>query len=128
MIVAQAERTGFRRYQYLPHVDDDTGARERALRRLELAHRLVLGKGIAAAGLLARDFVNAATLGAYVLLRLGLARELDAATRRLVDEFGELSDVHVLRGEAVAATEGLEAARDHFVAAARSACRSSAKG
>jgi len=125
MIVAQAERTRFRLYQYLPHVDDDTGARERGLRRLELAQRLVLGNGIAAAGLLARDFVNAATLdplaatlGAYVLLRLGLARELDDATRRLVDEFGELSDVHVLRGEAVAATEGLEAARDHFVTAA----------
>jgi hypothetical protein len=35
-----------------------------------------------------------------------------------VGEFGELSDVHVLRGEAVAAIEGLEPARDHFVTAA----------
>ena len=35
-----------------------------------------------------------------------------------MDEFAELSDVHVLRGEAVAATEGLEAARGHFVTAA----------
>jgi hypothetical protein len=124
MIVAQAERSRFRLYQYLPNVKDDTGARERGVRRLELAQRLVLGSGIAAAGLLARDFVKAATLdplaatlGAYVLLRLGLARELDDATKRLVDEFGELSDVHVLRGEAVAAREGLEAARDHFVTA-----------
>jgi len=77
--------------------------------------------------ILARDFVNAATLGAYVLLRLGLARELDDATRRLVDEFGK-SDVYVLRGEAVAATKGLDAARDHLVIAAEVGAPSSAKG
>ena len=44
----------------------------------------------------------AATLGAYVLLRLGHAADLDDVTERLTADYGELSDGHVLRAEHLA--------------------------
>lgn len=46
MIVAQAERTRFRLYQYLPHVDDDTGARERGCGDWSWRRGLCSGMGL----------------------------------------------------------------------------------
>jgi Caspase domain len=112
LIVAQLDAAGVHLHQYQPRLEGDPGARARLLRRLETAQRLLLGGGLEAAGLLARDLAHAespdplgAALGGYVLLRLGLAGELKESVERLAAGFPELSDAHVLQGE-VAASEG----------------------
>jgi Caspase domain len=127
ILVAEFDEGRVRFHQYMPAVGGGSSSQPRALRRLETAQRLLLSGGLEAAGLIARDLVNAevpdplgAPLGGYVLLRLGLARDLLDPMRRLVKTFPKLSDIHILRGEAEAAAGNLEEARAAFRAANRS--------
>jgi uncharacterized caspase-like protein len=79
------------------------------MRQVELVEQLAGTPYLHQAEPLARDLIAtrptppvAATLGAYLLLRLGHAADLDDVTQRLTVDYEELSDGHVLRAEHLA--------------------------
>jgi hypothetical protein len=80
------------------------------MRQVELLEHLARTPHLHAAEPLARELIAteptppvAATLGAYLLLRLGHAADLDDVTQRLTTDYAGLSDAHVLRAEHLAA-------------------------
>ena len=82
-----------------------------AVRRLEVMERLLVGGQLGAAFDAARDVLESprivdplgTCLAAYIALRVGRVAIADRAIEQLEDEYWHLSDVHVLRGESVAA-------------------------
>jgi uncharacterized caspase-like protein len=79
------------------------------MRQVELVEQLAKTPYLHAAEPLARELIAtrptppvAATLGAYLLLRLGHAADLDEVTQRLTTDYAQLSDGHVLRAEHLA--------------------------
>lgn len=79
------------------------------MRQVELVEQLAKTPQLYAAEPLARELITtrptppvAATLGAYLLLRLGHSADLDDVTQRLTVDYGQLSDGHVLRAEYLA--------------------------
>lgn len=79
------------------------------MRQVELVEQLASTPYLHAAEPLARELIAnqatppvAATLGAYLLLRLGYATDLDDVTQRLTTDYAQLSDGHVLRAEHLA--------------------------
>ena len=79
------------------------------MRQVELVQQLAKTPQLYAAEPLARELITsqptppvAATLGAYLLLRLGHSADLDEVTQRLTADYEKLSDGHVLRAEYLA--------------------------
>lgn len=111
-------------FQYLRSRTADASSDPDALRRLELLERIMLDGRLDSGVDLARDVLNreiddplAGALACYLLLRVGRVDELEEALERLTSAYGELSDLHVIRGEYEAAAKKPEAAKAAFAKA-----------
>jgi hypothetical protein len=94
------------------------------MRQVELVERFAKTPYLHAVEPLAREMIAtrptppvAATLGAYLLLRLGHAVDLDDVTQRLTADFAQLSDGHVLRAEHLASVGRAAEAEDSIARA-----------
>jgi hypothetical protein len=123
MLVVETDATlKLRVFQYLPSLTPDESFDPRVLRRLEMMQRIQLSEWLSSGYQTARELLDgewgdpiAGCLGAYLLLRLGKARELGPVVDRLTSEFPQLSDGHVLRAEleaSCARSEGAKALSD----------------
>jgi len=111
-------------FQFLPALAPDASSDPGVLRRVELLERIMLGGRLDAGYDLARELLDgdvadplAGCLGSYLYLRLGRTAELEQAVEKLTSGFGDLSDVHVIRGEYEAAAGRLAEAKAAFARA-----------
>jgi hypothetical protein len=111
-------------FEYAPSAGFDRSSEPEAVRRLEVMERLLVGGQLGAAFETARNILESpgivdplgTSLAAYIALRAGRVADAEPAIERLVDEYGHLSDVHLLRGESDAAA-GRPGAVDAFARA-----------
>jgi caspase domain-containing protein len=111
-------------FQYLPSPTADASSDPDALRRVELLERIMLDGRLDSGGDLAQEVFDreiddplAGALACYLFLRVGRVAELGEAVERLTSAYGELSDLHVIRGEYEAASGRPEAAKAAFTKA-----------
>ncbi len=111
-------------YEYAPSLLGDRSSDPDEVRRLAVMERLLLGGQLAAGFDAARAVVDspspdplALSLAGYIALRAGRIADVGGALERLANEYGDLSDAHVLRGEHEAAAHRSDGARDAFASA-----------
>jgi hypothetical protein len=109
-IVVQITK-GIRLFQYQPAIARGASPPPNTLRRAEYLERLLLSGQLDGTRELALDLKETddpfiGCLCGYVLLRLGLFKELGEVTERVITAAPQLSDGFVLRGEHAAATGG----------------------
>jgi uncharacterized caspase-like protein len=112
---------GLRLFQYQPATAGGAAAAPETLRRVEYLQRLLLsgrldGARELALELAATDDPFVGCLCGYVLLRLGLMKELKVVSEQVIQTAPQLSDGFVLRGECAAAA-GDTAAKQAFAEA-----------
>ena len=120
-IVAQLEPERTRLFQFHPIAGPAPSAAPGRLRRLEHLQRMLLGGRLDGAQTLAEELAATATddpfagcLGGYVLLRLGLHKQLEDIASAIISVAPKLSDAYILRGEREAARGKSEAANQAF--------------
>jgi hypothetical protein len=93
-------------FQFLPTLVPDASSDPGVLRRVELLERIMLGGRLDAGYEIARELLDgdvldplAGCLAGYLYLRLGRTAELEQTVEKLMTVSGDLSDVHVIRGE-----------------------------
>lgn len=121
VVIAQVEKTGLKLYQFQPGLDLPASCSAQRVRRLEHLQRLLLGGALEGARPLAEELAGQASedpfaglLAGYVLLRLGLYKNLDKIASAVIEVAPTLSDAYILRGEHKARTGRTAAANDAF--------------
>ncbi|MBA2537393.1 MAG: caspase family protein [Actinobacteria bacterium] len=111
-------------FQFLPALVPDASSDQGVLRRVELLERIMLSGRLDAGYEIARELVDgdvadplAGCLAGYLYLRLGRRAELEQAVEKLTTGSGDLSDVHVIRGEYEAAAGRATEAKAAFAEA-----------
>ena len=111
-------------YGYAPSLLADRSSDPDEVRRLEVMERLLLGGQLAAGFDVARAVVDsrsadplAMSLAGYIALRVGRVADIGDGIERFANEYGDLSDAHVLRGEHEATAQRSDGARDAFARA-----------
>ena len=120
-LVAQVDADRVRMYQFHPVAGTHASSHPDRLRRVEHLQRLLLAGRLDGAEPLARELAIAAPedpfagcLAGYVLLRLGLNKELGDIALAIAGVAPTLSDAYILRGEYEADRQNSEAANQAF--------------
>jgi len=126
-LVAQVDSDRVRIYQFHPVVGPHGSSTAERLRRIEHLERMLLAGRLDGADALASDLAASAPedpfaglVAGYVLLRLGRHQDLEPLVSAIVAVAPTLSDAYILRGEAEAASKGLDSASQAFVDAVSS--------
>ncbi|MFK4837155.1 caspase family protein [Microbacterium sp. ZW T2_14] len=121
-LVAQIDVDRIRLFQYHPSLAGDASAKVSRLWRIEYLQRMLLAGRIDVADRLAGDLAAAApedpfagVVAGYVLLRLGLHKELGALASAIITAAPTLSDAYILRAEDEALKGHRELAEQAFI-------------
>jgi hypothetical protein len=120
-LVVQVDADRVRMYQFHPVAGAHASSHPDRLRRVEHLQRLLLAGRLDGAEPLARELATGAPgdpfagcLAGYVLLRLGLNKELGSIASAIAEVAPKLSDAYILRGEDEASKNRLEDANQAF--------------